>query len=291
MRSRPSPQWRITLAGAGLLALACIALTVFPTMRQAWCVVLTVAVGAALLFLLTGAVMRSVPPPSNHSAQLLAEKEAALAAQKRLTQNAAEALRAPIASIAANIEKAGQVEGITPDMMRIIETDARSADTLLGELTALYGDPCHDTRETIPFSELLKPVAATLQDELRLRHISLSLAGDTVLYGDQAQLQLAFGNILRNAVRYNHPGGRVLITCTPGGVSISDTGIGIPDEALPHVCEPFYTVDPLRSQALGSHGLGLSVAQKIFDRHGMRMVISSDSGTTVTVFTGRKSGD
>ncbi|NMG58220.1 sensor histidine kinase [Geitlerinema sp. P-1104] len=121
--------------------------------------------------------------------------------------------------------------------------------------------------------------------------------------GDWDQLFRLFLNLLGNALRYTPDGGTVQVTLgyrspsrsqktskVPGTVQvrISDTGIGIPADALPHVFERFYRVDPARRQDAGTlsgSGLGLAIAQTIVQRHGGEIRLDSclNQGTTVQV--------
>ena len=82
-------------------------------------------------------------------------------------------------------------------------------------------------------------------------------------------LNRVFFNLVENAIKYNRPGGSVYITLSPGPVvTVSDTGIGIPKEALELIFEPFYRVDKSRSRQMGGAGLGLATARAIVEQHG-----------------------
>jgi signal transduction histidine kinase len=72
-------------------------------------------------------------------------------------------------------------------------------------------------------------------------------------------------NLVENAIKYNMPGGRVTVRLRniAGRVvlSVLDTGIGVPEEDLPHIFDRFYRVDKARSRAAGGSGLGLSIVR------------------------------
>ncbi|XGW00452.1 MAG: sensor histidine kinase [Leptolyngbya sp. BL-A-14] len=115
-----------------------------------------------------------------------------------------------------------------------------------------------------------------------------------LLHADRDQLARLFTNLVGNALQYTPSGGKVLVKLQPvrrlGNpflqISVSDTGIGIPPEAVPRLFDRFYRVDQARTQtsAAGS-GLGLAIAQAIVENHQGQIQIESalEQGTTVTV--------
>jgi len=115
-----------------------------------------------------------------------------------------------------------------------------------------------------------------------------------VVDGDPDQLRQVFVNILDNAIKHTESGSvTVTLTATEKEISVSvrDTGVGIPQEHLPHVFERFYRVDKARSRERGGTGLGLSIARGIVFAHGGRIDIASKpgEGTTCTVTLPRAS--
>ena len=88
-------------------------------------------------------------------------------------------------------------------------------------------------------------------------------------------------NLVSNAVKYNHEGGRVDIEVKVGedelNVAIRDTGRGIAEEDLPHIFEKFYRVDDPEQQTKGT-GLGLSIAKHIVEIHGGAISVHSVRG-------------
>jgi signal transduction histidine kinase len=95
-------------------------------------------------------------------------------------------------------------------------------------------------------------------------------------------LAQAISNLVENGIRYNHSGGSVKIAVQRQEgwilISVSDTGIGIPSEELPHIFERFYRVDRSRAQHKGGAGLGLSIAAHIIQLHGGHIEATSTPG-------------
>jgi signal transduction histidine kinase len=96
-------------------------------------------------------------------------------------------------------------------------------------------------------------------------------------------------NLVDNAIKYTSPGGTVSVSSVSMDgkaiLEVADTGIGIPQEALPHVFERFYRVDGARSRQLGGTGLGLAIVKSICTAFGGTVSVQSvaESGTTFRV--------
>jgi signal transduction histidine kinase len=97
------------------------------------------------------------------------------------------------------------------------------------------------------------------------------------------------GNLVSNALAHTPPGGVVVLGAGADSstvrIEVSDTGVGIPAEALPKVFDRFFRVDSSRSQGSGGTGLGLAIVQSIALLHGGKAEISSQpgQGTQVTL--------
>ncbi len=98
---------------------------------------------------------------------------------------------------------------------------------------------------------------------------------------DRDKLKQVILNLLSNAIKYNRPGGRVTLSAsaseTSSCITIEDTGVGIPEEAVPHLFEKFYRVYEAEGFASGT-GLGLSICKEIVQGHGGRMEVKSTLG-------------
>ncbi len=93
-----------------------------------------------------------------------------------------------------------------------------------------------------------------------------------VVLGDPDKLARVFDNVLRNAVSYSIPGGRVEVEARAVGsqaeITIRDQGLEIPEGELAHIFEKFYRLDAARSSSTGGAGLGLAIAREIVELHG-----------------------
>ena len=100
--------------------------------------------------------------------------------------------------------------------------------------------------------------------------------------------QIVF-NLMENGIKYNQPGGSLTVRLSRNEdnaiLKVSETGMGIPEEAIGHVFERFYRVDKARSRATGGSGLGLAIVRTIVQRNRGEISVSSKEGegTTFTV--------
>ena len=115
-------------------------------------------------------------------------------------------------------------------------------------------------------------------------------APDPLALADPDQLTQALNNLVRNALHYTPEGGEVNVftgTAERKGrlwatVTVADTGIGIPQEELPHIFERFFRGQQPRSLQLSGSGLGLSIVHEIVEQHGGRVTVDSKVGVGST---------
>ncbi|MPN17721.1 Sensor histidine kinase ResE [bioreactor metagenome] len=131
---------------------------------------------------------------------------------------------------------------------------------------------------------MLKPLsdAVNVTVERRLEEGCIVPANADDIY------QVAF-NLIENAIKYNLPGGSVIVTLTRtetvAELRVEDTGVGIPEEDMPRIFDRFYRVDKARSRAAGGTGLGLSIVRDTVRQHGgvVSACQRSPDGTCFTV--------
>jgi len=143
--------------------------------------------------------------------------------------------------------------------------------------------------ERLDLGELLRGLGELFEALAEEKGISLEVAAwDSIqTSGDRALLQQAFANVIHNAIQYTPGGGQVKVTCEREGawvrVSVQDTGVGIPEQDLPHVFKRFYRVEKSRSRDTGGSGLGLSISKRILEVHGGKIDLLSAAGRGTTV--------
>jgi two-component system sensor histidine kinase BaeS len=107
--------------------------------------------------------------------------------------------------------------------------------------------------------------------------------------GDPLRLEQVFTHLISNAVKYSPAGGEIVARVaredTQVSVAISDQGIGIPANDLPHLFEQFYRSEHADSQGITGAGLGLYIVRQLVEAHGGTITVTSevDAGSTFTV--------
>lgn len=130
----------------------------------------------------------------------------------------------------------------------------------------------------------LKPIAEKQEVELVLESFRPVMADL-----DETKISLAFTNLIENAIKYNRQGGWVHITLNADYqyfyVTIEDSGIGMPQEALDHIFERFYRVDKSHSREIGGTGLGLAITRNsiVLHKGAIKVYSELDKGTTFSV--------
>ena len=229
--------------------------------------------------------------------ELLARLDQSFEAMRRFVADASHELRTPIAVIRGEADVAlshdrGAAEyreslAIVLDESRRL---SRLVDDLLNLARADAGRVKLDVHEFY-FNELLAECCRSMQTLAAASDITLECrsAGDVQFRGDEALLRRLVINLLDNAIRYTPPGGKVKAELQAGParvlIRISDTGVGIPLEAAPHVFDRFYRADKSRSRQDGGFGLGLSIVKWIAEAHNGAVELTRNPapGTTFTV--------
>ncbi|MCD8487538.1 MAG: ATP-binding protein [Desertifilum sp.] len=208
---------------------------------------------------------------------------------QRFTADASHELRTPMATILSNAQ-VGLLSECDPQQRLRLENivdDVKLMSTLVSHLLFLarYQGQVLETLRPVDLGELvaelvedyaMRPIASHVNLTYLLPESAIKIQADAEL------LATAIANLLSNACKYTPPQGQVELKLytelTYAVLQVSDTGIGIAAQDLPHIFERFYRVDPERSPSTGGFGLGLAIAKQIVESHQGKIQASSTVG-------------
>ena len=238
--------------------------------------------------------------------KMLSRLDDAFTAQKQFSASAAHELRTPLAVMQTNLEvfarkKTPSIEEYQ-EIFSLIQEQTGRLSHLAEILLDMTGIQTVERSETISLAELTEEVFCDLASVAEQKQIELiQRDGDCTVTGSYLLLYRAVYNLVENAIKYNHPSGKVTVTLHPGKVildassqphpadcafiEISDTGIGISPEYQEKIFAPFFRVDKSRSRAMGGAGLGLALLTEIARQHGgqVKVLASSEQGSTIAL--------
>lgn len=209
-------------------------------------------------------------------------------------------LRTPLSSVLGYLEllRSGDAGAVSSEQSHMLEVIARNGNRLL----ALVEDLLTASRIDAGTLQLAAaPVDVGALVESAMQAVSSPLTGRDLCVtvdiepdlapvgGDAEQLERTLVNLLMNAIRFTPDGGTVAVRARRTGaavaVTVSDTGLGIPENEQQHLFERFFRASTARNAVIQGTGLGLSIVKSIIDAHGgtVRIDSTAGAGTTVTV--------
>jgi len=222
--------------------------------------------------------------------RMVARLDEAFTHVRRFSADASHELRTPLTVLRGELESVAQKPRLDNEAREMIgsaleETERLSkiVESLLA-ISRLDAGEARMERARFDLAELAEATTEQLRLLAEDKNISLgSQAGRPVeVEGDPARLKQVVVNLLDNAIKYTPEGGSVEVTVEAGGdravLEVSDNGVGIPGDALPHIFERFYRADKARSRQMGGTGLGLAIVKSICAAHGGRVRVESEEG-------------
>lgn len=214
----------------------------------------------------------------------------------RFVADASHEIKTPLASIKLlsdsilqNDMDAATMREFVADIGAEAERLNRMTEKLL-MLTRLDSEPSREL-EIIHIAPTIRRVERMLAPAAKAAGITMKLNLEEncpVLILEDDLYQIVF-NLMENGIKYNVPGGSLTVKLKREGddalLTVTDTGLGIPADALPHIFERFYRADKSRSRATGGSGLGLSIVHTIVKSNGGSIQAESqeNQGSTFTV--------
>ncbi|MDP2920558.1 MAG: ATP-binding protein [Dehalococcoidia bacterium] len=227
--------------------------------------------------------------------QLIEQLDRAFASQKHFVADASHELRTPLTVIRGNIDllkRPNLTEKDRQESLRAIESEARRMSGIVSELLLLAELESHRTeaKEPVSLARLVQEESRRAQQLAGKRKISIGRVEEISLPGDADRLKQLLSNLVDNAVQYTGENGTIALSLYRDSeyayLEVTDTGIGIAAEHIPHIFERFYRVDKARSRAGGGTGLGLAIVKEIAQRHNGGVTVRSEpgKGSTFTVY-------
>lgn len=232
---------------------------------------------------------------------MAARLESLVKAQSRLLNDISHELRSPLARLNVALGLARQRSGPeAATMLERIELEASRLNELIGRLLTLAR--LEDGEQRVPstpvaLDEVVLAVTEDAEFEAQARgcHVRSHIPeGDWSVRGQASLLHSAIENVVRNAIRYTREGTAVEVQLErkPGAdgaeavVSISDSGSGVPSDALEKLFQPFYRLDEDRGRQTGGVGLGLAITERAVRFHGGRVVAfnRAEGGLRLEIF-------
>ena len=245
-----------------------------------------------------GTLSRTFNTMASQLETTLSELKNAERQRREFVANVSHELRTPLTSIRTYAETLSDSpdlpEDTRADFLNVILNESDRMGKIVTDLLDLSRLDAGGGIKLEPFSleRSVREVytAIALSAERRGQRVDLELQWAMPdIVGDRARIEQVLMNIMTNAIKYTPEGGEINVACYAIGdfakVRISDSGVGIPEEDLPHIFDRFYRVDKARTRESGGTGLGLSIAYDIVLLHGGEIRLESEvgKGTTFTV--------
>ena len=179
-------------------------------------------------------------------------------------------------------EFAGKISAEASRLTRLVED--------IIDLTKLDNGGSDMEREDCDLFVIAQNAVGSLENTASQADITITIEGVSApMKGIPHVLYSIVYNLCDNAIKYNHRGGEVRVTVERQDaatvLSVSDTGVGIPEESLDRIFERFYRVDKSRSKSVGGTGLGLSIVKHAVNIHDGEIRVNSktNEGTEIIV--------
>ena len=227
--------------------------------------------------------------------QMIARLDEAFTSQRQFMEDISHELKTPLSVLKGELEVTLKRIRSTQEYETTLQSSLEEVNHLAGIVENLLTLARFDAKTTVlqaqvlDLNVLIKDAVDAIQVLAVQKQITLQLNNvHTVeLFADKNQIKRMFLNILDNAIKYTPSGGKIAIDLRQqkdkADIEISDTGIGIPGDELPHIFDRFYRVDKSRSSV--GFGLGLSIAQSIAMAHGGKIYARANvpHGTVFTI--------
>ena len=215
------------------------------------------------------------------------------AVRRDFVANASHELKTPAATIQAVAETQGRAAVDDPEAVTRfasqLEREAVRLSRIVADLLDLSRLESGSTLdEVVSLGAAAREESQRLDETAEQAAVTLEIVteDERSVRGSQRDLALLVRNLIDNAIRYSHGGGRVIVQIDSDGedvvLRVSDTGIGVPSRDIDRIFERFYRVDRARSRETGGTGLGLAIVKHVAENHGATIEVESELGRGTT---------
>ncbi|MCX9011201.1 MAG: GAF domain-containing protein [Candidatus Methanoperedens sp.] len=211
--------------------------------------------------------------------------------------NVSHELKTPLVSIRGYSELMydEKLGALMPTQKKSLEAIIRNTDRLTRLIDSLLflsvqqiGKPAIEMKK-LSIGEIITASTADMKVQAERKNIDLikDVPANIEIIGDRDRLTEVFLNLIDNAIKFTHTGGKITIKAWEEDdsvhITVADTGIGIPENVIPFLFQRFYQADASLTRKYGGTGLGLYICKSIIDAHKGEIWIESKVGAGTTV--------
>ena len=220
---------------------------------------------------------------------MLARIEDGVESKRRFVADASHELRTPLAIMQSELDVSLRSPSLGDEAREVLESTREEAERMrrivddLLTLARIDEGKLELLCEPVDLHALAKRVVYEMKPLAQAGKLEVTVEGSRLgAWADRQRLEQVVRNLLDNAFKHSPPGSAVAVSvwgrAQEVGVTVADSGPGIPAEALPHVFDRFFRVDTARSRGDGGSGLGLAICREIAEAHGGGVSVTSTAG-------------
>jgi heavy metal sensor kinase len=226
--------------------------------------------------------------------ETFARLEKAVDEMKQFTASVSHEFRTPLAVLRGEAEVALMQSSTTEQYRRVLASQLEEFEKLtrmINQLLTLARAESGEvaiTHEPVDLSSMAQTIAEQLEPVAASKNVSLAWHCDpgVIVSGDAGWIERIVLNLVDNAIKFTGSGGHVNVRVSKNGtgrtLEVSDEGMGIPPDSIPHIFERFYRADPSRANSADGVGLGLSLVKWAVDQHHGAINVESRPGKGTT---------
>ena len=207
----------------------------------------------------------------------------------RLITDASHDLRTPLAAMRAELDVSLMDDTLAPSAREVLESTREEVDRMsrivnnLLTLARVDEGRLELLTTQVDLADAVETAVRSLRPLAAAKGLRLKVDGEHYeVQADPQRLHQALTNFIENAIKFSAAGGEVRVSAWrqngEAGVTVQDTGPGIPADAREQVFDRFYRADPARGREGSGSGLGLSICREVADAHGGRVWVESEEG-------------